>query len=63
MGAAESNLKSNNSLKKYYDRLCVTGLDRKKAKKAVARRIAAICLQIMKKGVKYDDRYLEKIKL
>lgn len=60
LGAAESNLKTNSGLKKQYDQMCSKGLDRRKAKKAMARRIAAIALQVMKKGVKYDDKYLEK---
>ncbi|HLD89531.1 MAG TPA: transposase [Patescibacteria group bacterium] len=60
MGAAIRNLQSNNALKKYYDQLRSKGLDHKKARKAMARRIASIALHIMKHGGKYDERYLEK---
>ena len=62
MGAAETILKTNSSLRKYYDNLRSKGIDHKKAKKSVARRIAAISLQIMKKEIKYDDNFLEKKK-
>jgi transposase len=60
MGAAIRNLMSDNALKRHYDRLRSKGIEHKKARKAVARRIAAIALQIMKTGVKYDEGYLEK---
>jgi transposase len=60
IGAAESILRTNSSLRKYYDKLRSKGLDHKKARKAVARRIAAISLQIMKRGIKYDDKFIEK---
>ena len=62
IGAAESNLKTNSSLKRQYDELCSKGLDRRKAKKAIARKLAGIALSIMKKGGKYDDKRFEKLK-
>ena len=53
--AAESALKSDNGLKKYYDRLCEKGIGHKNAKNAVSRKIAAISLVLWKKGEKYCD--------
>lgn len=62
IGAAESNLKTKSSLKKQYDELCSKGLDRRKARKAIARKLAGIALSIMKKEEKYDDKRFEKLK-
>ena len=62
MGAAESNLKTKSSLKRQYEELCSKGLDRRKARKAIARRLAGIALSLMKKGGKYDDKRFEKLK-
>ncbi|MCZ0931679.1 MAG: transposase [Oligoflexia bacterium] len=60
--AAESNLKTRSSLKRQYDELCSKGLDRRKSRKAIARKLAGIALSIMKKGGKYDDKRFEKLK-
>lgn len=60
MGAATSVLAGESSLRKYYDRLRSKGLDDRKAKKAVARKIAAIALMIMKTGKLFDDHHDEK---
>lgn len=61
MGAATSVVQhGGNGLRKYYDRLRSKGIDDKKAKKALARKIAAISLTIMKKGIKYDDKIADK---
>jgi len=59
MGAATSILQCNSSLRKYYDRLRSKGVADKHAKKAVARRVAAIALMVMKTGVEYDDLHDE----
>jgi transposase len=59
MGAATAVLQSNSGLRRYYDRLRSKGVADKHAKKAVARRIAAIALLIMKTGAKYDDLHEE----
>lgn len=60
MGAALNCLIGDNSLRKYYDRLRSKGFDDKKARKAVARKIAAIVLHIMKSDGKYDDELVVK---
>ena len=59
-GAAQDVLRGNSSLRKLYDQLRAKGLDHKKAKKAVSRKIASICLSIMKNGTQFDDHYEEK---
>lgn len=61
-GAALATLKGNSSLRKYYDRLRSKGADHRTARKAVARKIAAICLYILKKETVYDDNFEEKKK-
>lgn len=57
MAAAHQIIFRNKSaLKDYYEHLLDNkGLDEKKARKALARKVAAICLAIMKKEMKYDD--------
>ena len=62
IGAAETNLRVRSGLKRQYDELCSRGLDRRKARKAIARKIASISLSIMKKGGKYDDKRFEKLR-
>lgn len=54
-GAALTVLKGESSLRKYYDQLRTKKVAHQAAKKAVARRIAAICLALLKGGGKYDD--------
>lgn len=61
MGAAQHVVTSPKltGLKEYYNHLLeVKGLDKRKANKALARKIAAISLVIMKKGTKYDDQLI-----
>jgi transposase len=60
MGAATSVLLHKSSLRGYYDQLRSKGLNDRQAKKAVARRIAAIALMTMKTGNEYDDKHNEK---
>jgi len=60
MGCAEGILRGETSLKKHYDQLRSKGLDHRAAKKAVARRLAAIVLAIFKKEKPYDDKFLER---
>jgi transposase len=55
-GAATSVLCGNSSLRVYYDRLRSKGVSDRDAKRAVARKIAAIVLMIMKTGKSYDER-------
>lgn len=59
-GAAITTLKGNSSLRKLYDQLRTKGNTDREARKLVARKIAAICLAILKHGVKYDDKYEDK---
>lgn len=62
IGMAEGVLRSQNALRKYYDRLRSKGLDHKKARTAVARKMAAIVLSVFKTEKPYDDKFEEKIK-
>ncbi len=59
MGAAESALLGENSLKNYYDERRLAGVDHRSAKIAVARRIAASALSVLKNNGKYDENYHE----
>jgi transposase len=60
MGAATAVLQSNSGLRRYYDQLRQKGTAHNDAKKAVARRIAAIALAVMKSNKVYDDKFEEK---
>jgi transposase len=60
MGAATAVLQGSSGLKRYYDRLRSKGVAHREAKKAVARRIAAIALMIMKTNKAYDDHHDER---
>ncbi len=62
ISAAEGILTGETSLKRYYDQLRSKGLDHKAARKAVARRVAAITLSIFKKQKPYDDKFEENRK-
>ena len=62
MGAATSVLMNTSGLRRYYDELRAKSASDCDAKKAVARRIAAIALTIMKSGCQYDDKHEEKRK-
>lgn len=63
MGAAQRVIISpaETALKDYYHYMMEKkGLDKREANKALARKIAAICLVIMKKGTQYDDKIIRK---
>jgi len=63
MGSAHRVIVSstNSALKQYYTHLVEEKrLDNKKAKKALARKIAAICLAIMKNGKRYSDEIVKQ---
>lgn len=63
MGAAQRVIisPSETALKSYYNYLIeMKGLDKRQANKALARKIAAICLVVMKKGTKYDEKIVRK---
>lgn len=53
--AAESALKGNTGMRKYYDYLRSKGTGHKNAKNAISRKIAAISLVLWKKGERYCD--------
>ena len=59
MGAAESAITGENSLRDYYDERRSSGIDHRGAKIAVARRIAAAALSVLKNNAKFDDHYHE----
>ena len=48
------------SFRRLYDQLRTKGLTDQEARKSVARKIAAVCLAILKHDIKYDDKYEEK---
>ena len=56
--AAESAIKGNSGLRKYYDHLRSKGTGHKNAKNAVSRKIAAISLVLWKKGEIYKDKII-----
>lgn len=58
--AAESALRGNNGLRKYYDYLCSKGVGHKNAKNAISRKIAAISLVLWKRSEKYCDDIITK---
>lgn len=62
IGVAETVIKGETSLRKYYDQLREKEVDHRSAKLAVARRVAAICLAIFKHEKTFDDHYEEKKK-
>jgi transposase len=57
IGAAESALRTETSLRKYYDDLRARGFKDKEAKIALARKIAALCLAILKNNDVYHDDF------
>jgi transposase len=59
IGAAESALRTETKLRKYYDGLRGKGLNDKEAKIALARKIAALCLSLLKNNDVYRDDYNE----
>ena len=60
LGAAESVLRTDTSLRKYYDDLRFKGVNAKDAKIGLARKIAALCLCLLKNNETYQDDYQEK---
>jgi len=67
LGAAESALRTETSLREYYDTLRARGLTHKEAKIALARKIASICLCLLKNNDTFkndhDEQQLERTKL
>lgn len=57
LGAAESALRGETSLRRYYDELRERGIPHSDAKRSLARRIAAIALSLLKNNSTYQDNY------
>lgn len=62
IGAAESILRLEGSLRNYYDQLRRKGISHDDARRSVARKIAAICLSILKNSSTFNDHYEEEQK-
>lgn len=62
VGAAESAIRTETSLRDRYDALRAKGVNHKDAKLNVARQIASISLCLLKNNDKYNDNYLEYLK-
>lgn len=57
LGAAESALRSNSSLRDHYDALRTKGISHKDAKVNLARKIAAIALSLLKNNDIFNENY------
>ncbi|MCB9093352.1 MAG: transposase [Halobacteriovoraceae bacterium] len=62
IGAAESALRTDSTLRDYYDALRAKGINHKAAKLSLARRIASISLCLLKNNDTYNDNYDEYLK-
>jgi len=62
LGSAMRILKGKSSMRSFYDRLRSKGLSDGAARYDVARKIAAICLSVMRQNRKYKDKYEEEQK-
>lgn len=60
LGAAESALRTETSLRTYYDALRSRGVAHKDSKIAVARKIAGICLCLLKNNDTFKDNFDEQ---
>lgn len=60
IGAAESALRTDTSLRAYYDALRAKGVGDKDAKVALARKIAALCLCLLKNNDTFKNDYDEQ---
>jgi transposase len=60
LGAAESALRTDTSLRAYYDGLRVKGVSDRDAKVALARKIAALCLSLLKNNDTFQNDYDEQ---
>lgn len=62
IGAANNILLGESSLRKYYDRLRSKDVTHIDGKRALARKVAAICLAVLKHERNYDDKLEEKLR-
>ncbi|MEO7161737.1 MAG: transposase [Bdellovibrionia bacterium] len=60
LGAAESVMRTDTSLRHYWDKLRTKGVKVKDAKIALARKIAAVCLCLLKNNETYNDNFKEE---
>jgi transposase len=60
LGAAENALRGDTSLRVYYETLRKRGVEHKEAKIALARKIAAICLSLLKNNDTFKDDFDEQ---
>lgn len=62
IGGAESAMRSDSTLRDYYEALRAKGTSHKDAKVAVARKIASLSLSLLKNNETYNDNYEEYLK-
>jgi transposase len=62
MGAAESALRTEGSLRQYYDQVRKRGIGHPEAKRSLARKISATCLSLLKNSSIFQDDYDEQQK-
>lgn len=62
IGGAESAIRSDSTLRDYYEALRAKGTSHKDAKVAVARKIASLSLSLLKNNDTYNDNYEEHLK-
>jgi transposase len=60
LGAAESAMRTETSLRKYYDKLRLRGIGHPEAKRSLARKIASTTLTMLKNNESYKDDYDEQ---
>jgi hypothetical protein len=62
VGAAESTVRSDSTLRDYYDALRAKGTSHKDAKVEVARKVASLSLSLLKNYDTYNDDYEEYVR-
>jgi transposase len=62
IGAAESAMRSDSTLRDYYEALRAKGTSHKDAKVALARKVASLSLNLLKNNDTYNDNYEEYLK-
>jgi hypothetical protein len=62
IGAAENAMRTDSTLRDYYDALRAKGVKHKEAKLSLARKIASIALCLLKNNDTYNDNYDEYLR-
>jgi len=62
MSAASDGIFGTGAFREFYDEEIAKGKDPTAAKKNLARKIAAICLAVMRTGKPYEEKLVKKIK-